>query len=811
MVRGRARTLLPLLVALTACGSAEDRAAEHRRRAERYEREGERGKAVLELASALEQQDDADSHERLGGLLMRQGAPEQAANHFRRAHELDPTRVSAIVSELYLVAAGDRARGGELLAKAEAVAPDSAPVFRARSELALLDRDPDAAIAAARRAAELAPEDPESHVQLGRVHQLRIREQQALGRAADAALLQPALAAFERADQLGKGNVSLRLERARLYASWPGHDAEARAAYEDAIGLAQQQGAADLQIVALHAYDDFARARGDASTRERALRGIAELDPAKLSVWRDLAGLLAGQENALAALFAELLAARGDDPDAHRLYASHLLATGRDQQAVDHLKEATEQLGAPALFDELIQLHLLRLQLPQARRAFERLAAAHPEDPTTQRAAARLALAEGSGRDAALAVSRIPADRRGPDDFRLLALAEEQSGNLDAAQAAIAQAGARADGFAEGVARIDARLRCARRDFPGCLAALRELARRRLPLDTSEQLASMQALAATGRGDLADKLLEKLLSQPEPPAAVVLEFARQRGARQPKRAEELLRAAEARAPGDPLLVRALTDLWRHQGRPETALEHLNQSIGAGASNPAVLLLRAEILVGMNELERAESDALRAFEAAPGLAGAVDLLVDIYARQDRLAQARKSFAEAEAAGVLHPGGRLLLARLRAQAGETAAARALLESLLAERPHMHSAMSELARLLADAGVELERAQQLALQAAAARRSSRSAAHAAGYVYLRGGRFEAALGELERARELPEPLGRDEAAELHYHLGLALGALSRNADARRELEQALSLDPGFRGAEDARKKLAELARAG
>lgn len=806
----RLRVLGAVLAAATACSSPEQRFAEHVRRAQAYAAEGKRGLAVLEYTSALELREDAEAHERLGDLLRRQGAPEEAARHFQRAHELDPKRVSAIVSELYLSAYGNRARADELLAKAVAAEPESPLVYRARSELALIDGDSQTALQQARRAAELAPEDAENQVQLGRVYQGSIRRDQLQGRPPDDGLYGSALAAFERADQLTGGNVGARLERARLQAAWPGHDAEARASYGDAIQLAASQGETDLQIIALHALDDFARNRRDAATRVQALRQVVRLAPDKLPVWRDLAELLAGQEEELSGLFAELLKQRPEDPEAHRLYVDHLMAAGREQQAVDHVKASLAEHDLPALWDELVQLHLRRGQLPQARKAVEQLASDHPDDVSTHRARARLALAEGRSADAVEAASRVPLDDRSAEDFRLLALAEEQRGDLDSAQAAILQASQRTSGFAESIARAEARIRCARLDHAGCLALLRELTRRGLPLAPEEQLMSVRALAATGRGALADQLLDQLVSAPAPASLAVVEFAARRGAAEPRRSEELLRAADAREPGDPLVLRALVDLLRRSGRSTEALADLNRAIGTGPPNPATLLLRAELLSGMGELDRAEADALRAFEAAPGLTGAVDLLVDVYTRQQRLEQARKSFEEAESVGVLHPGGRLLLARLRSLAGDAAGARSLLEALLEDRPHMPAAMSELAQVLADLRVEPERAQRLAREAAQARRSSRSAAHAAGYVYLRTGLLEAALAELLRARDLPEPLGRNSEALLHYHLGLALAGLSHGDDARREFEQALALDPKFSGAEDAKQQLSRLGAA-
>ena len=60
-----------LFAAALGCGSAQDRFAEHLRRAEAYEQQGEREQALLEYTSALEFEDNAAAHERLGELLRR--------------------------------------------------------------------------------------------------------------------------------------------------------------------------------------------------------------------------------------------------------------------------------------------------------------------------------------------------------------------------------------------------------------------------------------------------------------------------------------------------------------------------------------------------------------------------------------------------------------------------------------------------------------------------------------------------------------------------------------------------------------------
>jgi tetratricopeptide (TPR) repeat protein len=73
---------------------------------------------------------------------------------------------------------------------------------------------------------------------------------------------------------------------------------------------------------------------------------------------------------------------------------------------------------------------------------------------------------------------------------------------------------------------------------------------------------------------------------------------------------------------------------------------------------------------------------------------------------------------------------------------------------------------------------------------------------------GRYEAALQQFRYAVELAEASSRGGAPAYHYHLGLTLSALERDAEAAEAFETALALDPRFPGADDARRQL-EAAR--
>ncbi len=307
------------------------------------------------------------------------------------------------------------------------------------------------------------------------------------------------------------------------------------------------------------------------------------------------------------------------------------------------------------------------------------------------------------------------------------------------------------------------------------------------------------------RYQAAREVLEQLLSEPEPPAPAAVLYSQNEAQRNPESTRIHLSAAFERRPRNFDVLEALNALDLRAGRSQDALDRLNQVIATRRAGPKVLLLRANLLARAGDLERAEADALRAFEAAPRLPRAVDLLFAIYREQGRLLDAQRSFEEAEAAGVLHVGARQLLARLYMVHGETDKARSTLEKIVADNPDMAAPMNDLAFLLAEGGIDLDRALKLAKYAQAALADSAGAADTVGYIYHRKGLYAAALQQFRFAIELQQN-GLDPAPDpdIHYHLGLTLYAMGRNRQAARAFQTSLEIDSDFAGADDARRLL-------
>jgi tetratricopeptide (TPR) repeat protein len=149
-------------------------------------------------------------------------------------------------------------------------------VHNARSEQALTQNDTKEALAAALTAVELDRSNPRFMMQVGRVHEARIREARLITKVIpDESIFRAAIEAFEKADEIAGGSVLARLERARVLATWGGHGDEAEEAYRDVVQLAKEQG--DTRViysVASAAEEAEAAARRSSRSCWRSVRTI---------------------------------------------------------------------------------------------------------------------------------------------------------------------------------------------------------------------------------------------------------------------------------------------------------------------------------------------------------------------------------------------------------------------------------------------------------------------------------------------------------------------------------------------------------
>lgn len=799
----RSASALALLAAL-ACSTPEERFAEHLQRAEAYQQEGRADDALIELQSALKiDPNDPGVNLELAELLKQRGSVQAAAFHFGETYRLDPSRVDAAVEQAVLLWQTAPRRSRQIIAAAKQRFPNDARVHRGEATIAGATKDLDTALAAALRATELAPEDSKSWATLGAVYVQRTREQEKRGEP-NAADFQAGIEAFEKLDALSDGHVGARVERARLLGRDGQHD-DAIAGFRSAITLAKERDNKGGVVFAAQRFAGYAGKQSNLELEIEARREIVWASPDNALQWDTLSRAVERSQGveAAEAIYTDLIESQPELPAAHVAYANFLSRKRRDLDAIAHLdRTIAGGLDAPALWEQLVRLELAEGRTADARATVAEMKNRLGEHDATRRSEARLAIRENRPADALEILQGFAGRKETAETERLRALAERDLGNVAAAGAAAERAVALAPKQDASALRLKASIHGDAGDWEAALRSIDRLRARGQALTTKERVLEATANYELGNDEQGRAILEAVLALPRPPPVAAVEFAK-READRPVEVRRHLAHSLRLVPGNHATLQAMTRLDLAEGRQAAALHRLDQLVESQIAGPRVLLLRSQVLLRQGQLDRAEADALRAFEAIPELSEAVDMLFTIYAAQGKIGEARRSFEEADEIGVLHKGARVLLARLQMAEGATAEARALYEKVLAEDDSMTAAQFDLARLLATEGEDLDRALSLAEQAQRAEPEDPAIADTVGYVYLLKGRHEIALQQFRNSLELSSALDIAPPA-VHYHLGLTLTALGRKSEAASAFEKALAIDPEFQGADDARQQL-------
>ena len=801
-----------LAVALAGCSSKDEKFAEHMERAEKYLAEGQDKEALVELRSALQlDPKSAETSWRIAEVMRKQGKAADAIFFYREVSRLDPSRTDAMLLEASLLYGDDLPRATELVEGVLAKEPGNPAAHLRKSEISMLKGDVDEALAQALTATQLDPKSGLYQQQVGIVHRTRIREKNLKGEKVDEALFRSAIEAFEKADQLDGPYWAYRIERARVYATWPGHVEEAKQAYRAAVESAIESDDQNADAAALTEARNYAVTVKDAELLRWSLETMTKVRPADVAAWVEMARLEESEGRDGEATYRRMLEQNASSVDAHVAYANWLIAEQRPDDAVAHLEKtlAAGGVDAPMMLGALANVQLRLGRFDDAKKTIDRMRGEYVDHPRTTLAMVQLAVTEGRMADAAKLLREDTGLQENPEALRMLAFCEMMQANLPAATQAINRAAELSPRFEPSIVRLQAQIQHLSNDYPSAARSYRRLLQNNVELDTVEDLRFVQSLYQTGRGPAGKARLDALLAKPDAPPEVALEYAFREADADPAKAIEVLEKSLAAHPGEPRLLDYLTNLDARAGRSARALERLNQTMAQQGVTAGLLLVRGRLLASMGLWAEAENDIRATFEAAPKYPGVSDLLVTIYQKQNKLDEAIASLQKADQAKTLGGAQLYLLGRLMLEKGDAADAQAIYERVLQAEPDNASAQNDLAFLLADRGENLERALELAQSAQKSRANDPSVADTLGFIYYKKGMNDPAIQQLRYAIELAGQARRDR-PEFHHHLGLALAAASRPDEARAAFDKALALDPAYAPASEAKRKLDEQSQA-
>jgi len=812
MIRGKYRDVLAavlagLALAALGCASEEQRVARHVAEAERLAEEGDHRSALIELRAALQlQPKSAELNVKLAEIYEALGKIPQATFFHGEAYRLDPSFTEAGLTHARALFGTEPEAAEDLIDEIIEREPANVLARVSRAELLLVQGDPEAALAAAYTATELDPESVLAARTVGAVQRAIIRQKLLSEESVPDAVHQKAYDAYERSRSLAEsadlergGSWFDRKEQALVYSQWSGHAADARRAFEEAFALAEaQDDPAGMRAVSREA-QHFAETTPDRDFLLWSLEARVQVAPDDAAAWRRLAEVSGQSDGSSEEVWQRAFSENADAIVLHQAYARDLFDRGEVEAAFAHLAGLPPELaGSPQVGESVVRLHLLDQDVPAARAEVERLRRDHPDAPLTRIASARLALHEGR-LDAALETLRtLSGNVDSAKVYRLLAVAEARSGNAESALAAAERAIEMQPAASAAPYKIRMTFLGMKEDWPGVLRTWRALRRLDFPVDEQQQLVRIRALYEMGYAEQARRVLDHLLDQESTfTLNLVLLFVQYEGSTQVERANELLERAVETWPDNWRPVRALVVRELRMQQPERALARLERyEAGAERGMPG---LRAQVYSVLDRMEEAEAAAIEAFELDPRPRTAIPLLVDILVANGKADEAVRRAEAAREAGSLTADGHWKLGQLYRERGDFERALARLEAAHEQQPSWAAPMNDLAFVLAETGTDLDRAVELARMSKAQAPESHAVADTLGYAYHRKGLHEPAAFEFRSAIELARAEGIQK-ADYQYHLGLALQALGREAEARQAFEEALRIEPDHAAATQA-----------
>jgi tetratricopeptide (TPR) repeat protein len=657
-----------------ACTSAEERVARHLERARVYGGQSQPQKALIELQSALKlDPKNFEVNLLTAEQLIEMERMEDALFYYEEARRLDPMRDEAALGVAQLLLFQETDRAEKLVDEVLARSPGNATAHVMRSDVWLIRKDLDAALASAFTALELEPRNPRMALQVAVVRKAFVADKTQQGEKPDPALVKEAEDAFASAAELAAQEqqapwlVRATLERVQLMSldkeRGPEIAALLRDGYEQLSGYPRE--ANNLLATARR----FARVSKDLEFEHWALSRIVELQPARYEVWTRLADVAAERGEDRFAVMDRLVKERPADARAHTAYAEYLSRHGRNADALAHLEKVLPDVDqGDVLLAALASLYLKSRDTDGATQALARLREDHPESPQTFFAEVSVAKAEGRHADALAALERWAARDEAPQPLSMLAEARLRAGNprdaLDAIDRAIAASAPPPREFH----RLRGRILVALGDHQAALQAFATSRDRRRPVPLEYVPDVARALYALGRVEPARQTLQRALDRERPaPAALVL-LAREEAERDPVAARQALERGAALYPNVPAFVDMLVTADLRAGKLDEALAQAQAAVERMPDSPRVQMTLVRTLVAARRMDDAVQQVEIVRERWPGQIGVAELYLDVMMRAGRGDQAFQVLSQQHAAGSLAPQGRVLLARLHVSRGE-----------------------------------------------------------------------------------------------------------------------------------------------
>lgn len=797
---------LLLSLGLVACQSDEARFAEHMERAKAYLAEKKPSEAVIEFKNALQlSPNDAKAHFGLAEAYLANKEAQKAFWEFQETVRLDGANLDARLALGQFLLLGQAAEFEQAREQGDAVIAADAN----RWEGYVL------------RGAALE--------RLKRVDEAEPDYEKALELQPERADLVRTLAGYyvRKGDRAAAEQLYLKLVEQdpgaasqMLYASFLAldrlRDSDAEAAYRKALEVAtDEQKAEAYQRIATHYY---ARERYDEA--EKTLTDAVAARPEDLDLIYALARFYhsRGDRAKADAMIEQATQARPGETKPFLILSAYRGRNGDLQGAL----EAAEAAVAVAPDDNTARLRKAELlvdigmkenskeKLAQGRAIVDAVLAQDAEMPEGYFVRAKLDVAEGKADDAVVSLRRA-LDRRADwsQAHFLLATALLLQNDRQQARAEVLRAVELDPEFVE-ARKLLAKVYALLGEHDLSIEESRKVLRQD-PDDVATRIGMAQSLVFLGKPDEARTELDAI---PSDLRDAQVNFALGRiDMLQGKNAaarEKLIAALEVH-PGHPEILESLLAVDANSGNLEDALTRIDEASAEKPDDANLQRLAGIALLAAGQGPQAEAKLRRAIELDPNNLAAYQGLAQYLLGSNRRQEGVSTYEQAIEA---QPGSaplRFTLGTLYESTGRRDDAVAQYEEAIKLDPNLAVAKNNLAYLLADQGKDLDRALDLAQQAKSRMPDSPNVADTLGWVLLKKGIPEAAIGYLREA-ESGFPAGHPDTGFVRVHLAMAYEAANQPDNAREILGRALaSLEEAQKAAAATGATLADPAWAG
>lgn len=726
---------------------------------QQYLAHGKYAEASIQFSNAIDLDSRfAEAHYQLAQACIKLGEWNRAFQELKRTVELQPENYHAHIDLANLYISGhDLANAQSEIALLQSKQPDNPQVHLLVANQLASQANLPGALEEAQKAIALAPDRSESYMELALL-QTRANQPDA------------AEASFQKAIQLDAKATNARLALGTLYVS------------RNRMADAEQQ---------------FRQAIANDPTNPEPPADMARLFLAK------------GKKDDAEAFLKKAKLDFPDNSAGYRMLGDFYFATGDLEKATAEYASLVHDHPADwQVKKNYTQLLVLTNHLDEANKVDSDILKAYPNDSDALVFRGQIQLRQGNPSGAVTTLETVIANdpSNAPAHYHV-GVAFDQLGQTEQARLAWQQALKLNPNLTDAI-RALAALALHQND----MRALAEQATQLIQVQPgSPEGYAMRAFSFTRRGQFrdAEQDASKAIALAPQDSAGYLQMGNLHLAqKQFSAAEKAYEQALTYAPDSSDALSGLMNTYLTQKQVDRALDAANAQIAKTPNDSSFYNLLGIVLLNhKKDLDGAEAAFAKSVALDKHNQNSLIMLGQVQAAKGTPAQAIATYRRALQDNPRDISFYILLGDLYSSQNDSAKAQDAYHKALAIDSNNPVASNNLAYLLLQNGGSTDEAILLAQTAHRGALDSPNFTDTLGWAFYHKGDYQQSISLFQEAMKLAQKNNSPDNPTVHYHIGLAYEKTGNNAQAKKELERVLQLNPNYSGADEVKKALAEL----